>query len=178
MSTLVLHFCGPHRDRTWSPLYHRLDAALTVAREARSPLLIAGDAFEGRAVAHYAEIARARGVTVFETFDSGARTLTDARAALRVIRDRPELADVDHVLVVTDDWHVDRAMVMLAGERRHVLPERMLRLHNRSTDAGPRPPPQVKLGERRGIEDYLAGRPYNPFGEPFGKPKHPNDSDN
>lgn len=178
MSTLVLMLCGPHREQIWSPTYHRLDAATAVAREVASPLLIAGDAFDGRAVLHFAELARGRGIETHEGFDPGARTLTDVRAALTLIRDRPEFAMVGHVLLVTDDWHAVRAMNMLFGERREILPDRVIRFHNRSTDAGPRPPAWVREGERKGVEDYLAGRPYTPFGQPFGKPKHPNDSDN
>lgn len=178
MSTLVLMLCGPHREQTWSPMYHRLDAATMVARETASPLIVAGDAFGGRAVLHFAELARGHGIKAYEGFDPGARTLTDVRAALTMIRDRPEFAAVGHVLLVTDDWHATRAMAMLFGERQHLLPDREVRFHNRSTDAGPRPPPWVKEGEVRGVQDYLAGRPYHPFGQPFGKPKHPNDSNN
>lgn len=173
MSILTLMFCGPHRAQTWSPLYHRIDHAVAVALETRSPLVVAGDCFEGAAVRHFAERARLCGVDVVEAYDPGGRTLTDALAALHLIRDRADLQLVSHVLVVTDDWHVDRCRVMLHGEARKLLPGRQITLHDRSTDAGPRPPPHVRAGERKGIEDYLAGRPYQPFGDPFGKPAHP-----
>lgn len=171
MANLTLMLCGPHASRVWSPLYHRIDAAIIVAAETRTPLLVVGDSHGGEAVRHFAERARSRGIAdVIEAYDPGGRTLTDARAALRMIGEHPALAAVTGLLVVTDDWHFVRAAQMLAGERERLLPNRRLVLHNRSTDAGPRPPPYVKEGERKGVEDYLAGRPYDPFGEPFGKP--------
>jgi len=175
-TTLVVHFCGPHRDNSWSPLHHRIEAAILVAAQERAPILVAGDAYGGRAVAHFVSYARDRGVEAFGAFDPGSRTLTDARAALVAIRDRPEFEAVDRMLVVTDDWHVDRCLCILRGEQDRILPARSLLLLDRSTPNGPRPPAWVLEGERRGIQDYLAGRPYVPFGTPFGKPAPPRES--
>jgi len=173
MSALVLHFCGPHRDGSWSPLYHRLEAAVHVAREECAPLLVVGDAYGGRAVEHFVAFARERGIEAVGAFDPGARTLSDVYASLLAIHDRSEFAVVDRVFVVTDDWHVERCLEMLRGERDRFLPGRPVRFLDRSTAVGPRPPAWVLDGERRGIRDYLAGNPYAPFGEPFGKPAHP-----
>lgn len=175
MSILTLMFCGPHHGTVWSPMYHRIDHAVAVARETSSPLIVAGDSFGGRAVDHFVERARAARIEkVVGAYHPGGRTLTDARRAIELLRDEPDFQLVNHVLVVTDDWHVDRCCVMLAGEARAMMAGRQVTWHrNRATDAGPRPPPHVRAGENKGIEDYLAGRPYQPFGDPFGKPAHP-----
>ncbi|NBS41203.1 hypothetical protein EBS80_00905 [bacterium] len=175
MNQLVtLMFCGPHHTDAWSPMYHRVAHAASVARETCSPLLIVGDAFNGRAVEHFAEYARQNGIhNVIGAFDPGERTLTDAQAGLRTLRDRADLANVTGILVVTDDWHYHRAAHMLVGEARKIVPGRALHVHDRSTDIGPRPPHWVVEGEAKGIADYLSGRPYVPFGGPFGKPRHP-----
>ncbi|OGL98760.1 hypothetical protein A2304_01105 [Candidatus Uhrbacteria bacterium RIFOXYB2_FULL_57_15] len=169
-------FCGPHETNEWSPRYHRVDHAIAIARETRSPLVIVGDAFDGRDVEHFAMRAASRGTRAIGAFDPGSRTLTDVRGALRLIGSTAEFDVVADILVVTDDWHAPRCLAMLFGERRVLLPDREIRFHDRSTDAGPRPPAWVKEGELRGIADYHAGRAYRPFGPPFGKPHHPTES--
>ncbi len=166
---MVLMFCGPHASREWSPLYHRIDAAIEVSLDTGLPLIVAGDDHEGQAVEHFACRAAGRGASVRTAFDPEGRTVTDVRAALAYLRDTSEAAAVDRLLVVTDDWHVRRCLVMLERERERLLPGRHMRLVDRSTSRGPRPPSWVLEGERRGIDDYLADRPYRPFGEPFGK---------
>ncbi len=171
--TLTLVFCGPHADRTWSPLYHRVDHAIRVAAESDTPLLISGDAHGGRAVMHFADRAESRVRSVMVAYDPGGYTQTDAQAAIRALRDRPELAGVREVLVVTDDWHFERCLTMLGGERDRMAPSREIAFRDASTSVGPRPPAMVLEGERRGILDYLAGKPHRSFGEPFGKPNHP-----
>ena len=170
---LTLMLCGPHERREWSPLYHRVHAARDVAGATRTSVLVCGDSFEGRAARHFAELLDSWGVPATEAFDPGGRTLTDARAGLRAIRDRAEFADVTDLFVVTDDWHAKRALTMLRGERTKILPGRDLAFHDASVDYGPRVAEEILEGERRGILDYLAGRPYRPFGDPFGKPCHP-----
>lgn len=173
---LTLMLCGPHADRTWSPLYHRIDHAIAVASNSDTALLISGDAYNGRAVMHFADRAESRVRRVTVAFDSGGRTLTDAQAAIRAIRDRRELAFVREVLVVTDDWHAERALTMLRGEHGKIISNRPISFVDASTPAGPRPPSEVLEGERRGILDYLAGNPYIPFGVPYGKPSHPTEA--
>lgn len=170
---ITLMLCGPHAGREWSPLYHRVDAARDVARHAITPVLVAGDIYNGRAVRHFADYLRNADVRSIEAFDPGGRTLTDAQAALRAIRDRSDLAFVREVLVVTDDWHAARALAMLGGEAKQIVANRNLSFVDASTPHGPRPPDEVLAGERRGIVDYLAGNPYRPFGQPYGKPCHP-----
>lgn len=167
----VVMFCGPHRSNEWSPLYHRIDHAVAVSRETGVPLVVAGDAWDGRALAHFVERARmADAGPVYEAYDPGGYTESDARAVLRLLRDHPDFVAVDRLLVVSDDWHVARCMVMLWGEARTILPRRALVLCDRSTTAGPRPPADRIDDEARGIQDYLAGRPRRPRGTPFGKP--------
>ncbi len=170
---LTLVLCGPHECRSWSPLYHRVDAARDIARQNRTSVLVAGDVYDGRAVRHFAERLRREDVPTIEAFDPGGRTLTDVRAAIRAIRDHRDLASVREVFVVTDDWHAERAMTMLRGERFKLAESRTISFIDASTSAGLCPPSQVLEGERRGILDYLAGNPYRPFGEPYGKPAHP-----
>lgn len=173
---LTLVLCGPHATRQWSPLYHRVDAARDVARQTRTSVLVSGDIFDGRAVRHFADRLREADVPAIEAFDPGGRTLTDAQAAIRAIRDRRELASVREVLVVTDDWHAERCLTMLRGEHGKIISNRPIAFVDASTSVGPRPPSEVLEGERRGILDYLAGNPYRPFGEPYGKPSHPTEA--
>ena len=174
--TLTLVLCGPHATRSWSPLYHRVDHGINVAVESNSPLLISGDAYEGRAVMHFADRAESRVRRVTVAYDSGGRTLTDAQAAIRAIRDHRELASVLEVLVVTDDWHAERCLTILRGEHAKIAANRPISFVDASTPVGPRPPSEVLEGERRGIVDYLAGTPYRPFGAPYGKPFHPTEA--
>ena len=171
---LTLVFCGPHADRNiWSPLYHRIDHAIAVARDADTPLLIAGDAHQGKSVMHFADRAESHVRSVLGAFHPGARTLTDAQAALSNIRDVREFDRVREVLVVTDAWHVRRALAYLRGECPKIIDNRSMTFLDASTSRGPRPPSEVLEGEQRGILDYDAGNPYRPFGEPYGKPAHP-----
>ena len=173
---ITLMLCGPHASRLWSPLYHRVDAARDVARQTRTTVLVSGDIYNGRAVRHFAERLRVADVPTIEAFDPGGRTLTDAQAAIRAIRDRRDLEAVREILVVTDDWHAGRALTMLRGEATKIVANRPLAFVDASTSVGPRPPSEVLEGERRGILDYLAGKPYRPFGVPYGKPSHPNEA--
>ncbi len=174
--SLTLMLCGPHADRTWSPLYHRVDAARDVARQTRTTVLVSGDIYNGRAVRHFSDRLREADVPTVEAFDPGGRTLTDAQAAIRALRDRHDLAGVREILVVTDDWHAERALTMLRGEAAKIVAGRSLAFVDASTPVGPRPPSDVLEGEWRGILDYLAGNSYRPFGEPYGKPSHPTEA--
>ena len=174
---LTLMLCGPHETREWSPLYHRVDHAIAIAAQSDSPLLIAGDAYKGRAVMHFADRAESRVRAVMAAYHPGARTLTDAQAALMEIRDCRVLTGVREVHVVTDDWHAERCLTILRRECAKIVADRSIAFVDASTAAGPRPPSEVLEGERRGILDYLAGSPYRPFGEPYGKPSHPTEAD-
>jgi len=169
MQSVVAMFCGPHDEGNVVPR-RRIDKAVEAALEHQVPLLIAGDGNNHRDVTAFMEIARFRGVRhVIGLYDPEANTLSDAVCVAKQVNDNPEFARVRRIYLVTDFWHMPRAKMMLET----VCIEYALQLDVISSPvtSGPMPPEAVLLGERQGIEDFLAGRyglrkAHDPYGKP------------
>ncbi len=151
----VVVFCGPHDEGEQTPT-RRIDHAIQLARERNFPLFIAGDAFGGEEVRCFQVRAWSAGVlTVISAFDSRHCTLSDAQAVAAEIIGR-RLDHLNHVHLVTDWWHMERASVMLERELARIL-ERAVRVQPASVFTGPAPSSLVHENERRGLADYRAG---------------------
>lgn len=185
MTELTLMLCGPHRiPGTWTPMEHRVRGAIRVARETESVLVVSGDEWNGRDVEYFVAMARAAGVRSVGVENTGRCTKSDVIAALKLIKDSVRSAArvgvvVDlRVRVVTDWWHVDRAMAYLKGEANRLMPNRIPAFVASPVADGPTPPAEVVANEARGIEDYFRDpRSHTPRGEPYGKRFHGNPSD-
>lgn len=151
----VAMFCGPYDEGEQMPT-RRIDHAIQIAKEEGLPLLIAGDAFDGKEVLRFQNRAWSAGVrSVLTAFDPRHCTTADAQAIGRVILkwhfDRIRLLHV-----VTDWWHMPRASAMLEGELRSI--GRPVQVVRESVFVGPHPDQLVHQNERQGLADYLAGR--------------------
>ncbi|MBI4437747.1 YdcF family protein [Candidatus Uhrbacteria bacterium] len=167
----VVVFCGPHDEGEYVPM-RRIDQAILLARNTRAPLLVAGDGNYGSDVQWFARRAGQSGIAYVRAFyDERASTLADAQRIADELLVNPPLMSVVNVHLVTDDWHMNRATAILAGELARALRERKPRVTRIPVRNGPRPPAHILEGERQGLEDYLAGR----YGQrrahaPYGKP--------
>ncbi len=179
-TTLVLVLNGPRRRDDGRIQHHRVRAGANLALQRGHPVLIAGDANNGRDLAEHEACARSLGVSsVFRAYDPGGRTISDVRAAISfLLHGLPETHElfrrISGICLVTDQWHVPRALAMLRGE----LHARLGSDHPYTLDAfgvsGGEPPTEEMLyGEERGLQDYLAGK-YGPSPcAPVGKPVPP-----
>ena len=151
----VAMFCGPH-DEGDQPPTRRIDGAISLALQMGAPLFIAGDAFEGAEVRRFCARAWAAGViTTIQAYDSRHCTLADAQAVGREIL----LHRFDHLTrlyLVTDWWHMERAMAMLDGELQRII-GRVIHVIPESVMLGPVPDQLVHQNERQGLEDYRSG---------------------
>ncbi|MBI4435693.1 YdcF family protein [Candidatus Uhrbacteria bacterium] len=159
-------FCGPHDEGNKTPT-RRIDHAIRLALREALPLFIAGDALGGEEVRRFQVRASNAGVeTAVAAFDSRHCTLADAQVvAAKILELR--LERLNHVHLVTDWWHMERASAMLAGELERIL-HRSILVQPASVFTGPKPSSLVHENERRGLEDYLAGvygtrRVYDPL---------------
>ena len=153
--TAVAMFCGPH-DEGDQPPTRRIDAGIYHALRLNAPLFIAGDAFEGAEVRRFYARARATGViTTIQAYDSRHCTLADAQAVGREILSR-RLDRLERIHLVTDWWHMDRAMTMLEGELKKGT-GRTIQVVPESVMNGPEPSQLVHRNERQGLADYRAG---------------------
>lgn len=175
MSRFVLMVCGPHLyDDRPSPIHQRIDAATYHAAVKDATLLVCGDACGGEDVRHF--IARARGrhpdLSIHGCYDPGACTLTDVRAGLRQLNELVAPGGEAHVLLVTDDYHIRRAGVMLRGEiASHLTRGQRLTVEDRFLHGTPRPPDETQLArEEQGLRDYLDGRYRARTDNHWGKP--------
>lgn len=176
-TTLVLVLNGPRRRDDGGIQHHRVQAGADLALKRGHPVLIAGDANNGLDLAEHEAYARRFGVpSVFRAYDPGGRTISDVRAAISfLLYGLPETHElfrrISGILLVTDQWHLPRALAMLQGE----LHARLGSDHPYTLDAfgvsGGEPPTEEMLrGEEQGLQDYLAGKygpsPYAPVGKP------------
>ncbi|MBI5794567.1 YdcF family protein [Candidatus Uhrbacteria bacterium] len=152
----VVMFCGPHDEGSQTPT-RRIDHAINLAIQSGLPLFIAGDAFSGDEVRRFQVRAWNAGVhTALQAFDSRHCTLADAQAVGRVVLER-HFDRLERLHLVTDWWHMERAVAMLAGELADILGRKILVMPESVFD-GPQPSQLVHNNERQGLEDYLAGR--------------------
>jgi len=152
---VVAMVCGPHDEGQEAPK-RRIDRAIQIALEFKLPLFVAGDAFEGREIALFVQRAREAGVeTVVSAYDPRSCTLSDVQAiawALKAL----DLKGIDHIHLVTDWWHMNRAATMLEGEVGKHLGHEVVAFR-RPIASGPRPPDAVFVNERQGLADYISG---------------------
>ncbi|KKW33057.1 MAG: hypothetical protein UY76_C0010G0014 [Candidatus Uhrbacteria bacterium GW2011_GWA2_52_8d] len=152
----VAMFCGPHDEGDQTPT-RRIDQAIELAILKGLPLFVAGDAFNGDEVRRFQVRAWHAGVSVvIPAFDPRHCTLADAQAvAVKIVEHR--LTRLSHVQLVTDWWHMNRALTMLERELARIL-DRTIRVQPISVLTGPTPSSLVHDNERQGLDDYLAGR--------------------
>lgn len=159
--------------------YSRIDFAITVAREHFAPLIVCGDANEGRDVRAFCERARCAGVaTVCQAVWTGgaSNTYRDLEMAVRMLVNDPEFGGTEAFRLVTDPWHMPRAEAMAQRLIREVCAEaNRPAFFLRTSEVSPywNPPAWRILNERQGLDDFLAGR-YDPSRrlDPLGKPAH------
>lgn len=173
MPNFVVMLCGPHKeDQVRSPQFHRVNAAIRLAKRYGRDLLVCGDATGGSDVELYVRHAHDHGYRdAVPLYDGGKCTLADVRSALTFVRDNTGDHSSGTVYVVTDEWHMDRALVMFRGEADKVL------VHDQEYDfepiavvGGKRPLKWQRMRERQGIEDYIAGRYRTDSSLAWGKP--------
>ncbi len=170
--SVVAMFCGPHEKGKVS--YRRIDAAIAAAREFGVPLLIAGDGNRGLDVQEFAVRAAQCGVeAVIPLYDAQATTLADARLVSVFLSRQTGYTLVDTIHLVTDYWHMPRAMAMLGTLMLEQMPDRRLTITCVNVET-PQPSKEVLEREKKGIEDFIMGR----YGRDvpivqLGKPAHP-----
>ena len=152
----VVMFCGPHDEGDKTPT-RRIDHAINLAIRDDLPLFVAGDAFGGEEVDYFQMRASHAGVTVvIPAFDPRRCTISDAQVVARQILEQ-RLERLAHIHLVTDWWHMDRALTMLECELARILGRR-IHVQPASVLTGPTPSSLVYENERHGLADYLAGR--------------------
>lgn len=159
----VAVFCGPRDEGDGSrPQRRRIDAGIAQAVANGLPLIIAGDNHHGAEVRYYGALARQAGVCrVLEQFDPEIprpNTLTDAVLIVHgLIALRCPL-----VRVVTDHWHMKRAVAMVQGEASGLHMDAplfpALQVLRAPVLHGPAITDEIRANEKRGHDDYLAGR--------------------
>ncbi len=152
----VVMLCGPHDEGDQTPV-RRIDHAIQLALTLDVPLFVAGDAFSGEEICRFQTRAWHAGVeTVIPAFDPRHCTLADVQAvAAKIVEHR--LDRLSHLHLVTDWWHMDRALTMLDRELTSIL-NRTIAVQPSSVFTGPTPSSLVHENERQGLQDYLAGR--------------------
>ncbi len=160
MQNFVVMLCGPHEhDHEVSPQFHRIELALHVARRDQSELLICGDARNGLDVALFVEHVGRAGYVATPVFNEVGSTITDVRAALAYIGCHTPRISSGTVRVVTDDWHMERALTMVRGEASQYLDDGQGYVFRPITAVGGVPPARWQLErEAQGIQDYRSGR--------------------
>lgn len=152
----VVMFCGPHDEGDRTPT-RRIDHAISLAMHQGLPLFVAGDAFHGEEVRYFQQRASNAGVaTAIRAFDPRHCTLADAQAIGRIVLER-HFDRLERLHLVTDWWHMERALIMLDLELKRIL-GRQIQVVPESIFTGPAPGPLVHQNERQGLDDYLAGR--------------------
>lgn len=173
MIDFVVMLCGPHEDdHARSPQFHRVNAAIRLAKRYGRDLLICGDATGGSDVELFARHAVEHGCSgAIPLYDADKSTLTDVRSALRHIRDNTGGHSSGTVHVVTDEWHMPRAIAMFRGEANHILVgDQEYVFEPISVVGGKRPEKWQRMREAKGIEDYLQGRYRSDPALAWGKP--------
>ncbi len=158
---VVVVFCGPHTDEG-GVLFHRIDRAIRVCTGHGVPLLIAGDGNGGRDVELFTRRALEAGVeSVIPLGVSISTTLDDADRVASKLQET-EFVGVRQVCLVTDDWHMPRAVVMLADRLKSVRGKMDVEIICENVSQGPPPPRWVTtFAEQRGLQDFISGR-YTP----------------
>lgn len=177
----VIVFCGPHDEGQKVPT-RRIDRGIQEALEHKVPLLIAGDGNHGRDVKYFQRRAYQCGVKrVFPLYSKrhvrlkkGPSTIWDAWHAISCLDANPKLLEGKmKIVIVTDDWHMERTVLMFRGEcmtnSKHC---KDLMVIHALVLSGPQPPLVVFLGEEHGKADYTAGHyhPSRAAHPPYGKP--------
>ncbi len=148
-------FCGPHDEGDQTPT-RRINHAIQIALTLDALLFIAGDACGGEEVRAFQIRAWSAGVhTAVAAYDARSCTLADAQAVGQSMRMRAH-TEVARIHLVTDWWHMERAMSMLQGELECIL-DRRIQVIPESVFTGPTPSRAVHDNERQGIVDYRAG---------------------
>ena len=165
---IVAMFCGPHENG--GVTFRRIDAAIDAAKRLRAPLMIAGDANDGNDLEVFAARASDQYVTYIRSlYDPRANTLVDVELVINELMS-PRYRTVQTIHLVTDWWHMPRAIVMLFWELRRRMPHRQFSIVTVNAEC-PAPPERELERERQGIVDYLAGTyGCRPVDEPYGKP--------
>ncbi len=125
---VVVMMCGPPHEkedeRGTCPAAHdgrrcyaRVDHAVVVAKRENAALLVCGAASETEDVDAYVKRARAAGVEkVHPIVDERFRgTLGLLEAAVDRVARYGDFADVTDLVLVTDEWHLTRAVVIAAN---------------------------------------------------------------
>jgi len=169
-NSVVAMFCGPHEDGR--PTSRRINAAIQTAMGLKAPLMIAGDANDGKDLELFAGRAHRRSpaLDVVKLYDERANTLADVQILIEELREHRHRG-VTTIYLVTDWWHMPRSFVMLALELQNLMPERRFDIQIVNVRC-PEPPHEELLGERQGIMHYLAGTygSHELTRKPYGKP--------
>lgn len=154
-TSAVAMFCGPH-DEGDRVVTRRIDRAIEIARCGDLPLFIAGDACGGEEVRAFQLRAWNAGVpTAVAAFDARSCTLADAQAIAQIVRAHA-YRELERLHLVTDWWHMERALAMLEGELARIVRRRVVVVPE-SVFTGPAPTRAVHDNERQGLVDYRAG---------------------
>jgi len=145
----------------------RVQRGIELALKYNCPLIFAGDANGGSDLDHSIDLAHKAGVRVTVRAFNGTQknlknTRGDARITSSMIRDLPELAHVEQLIVVTCWYHVPRAWIAYVQEIKVVNPERQINVYadaiwHRAAEGLRRL--LSPTGELRGCLDYLRHRP-------------------
>lgn len=155
-------FCGPRDELEGQPSMRRAAFGIALAKRLGARFIVAGDGVRGEDVRHFANAAReAELAHVIGAYDSDIprpNTLTDAR----LILGHASLFCPDPVIhVVTDWWHLNRALTMTRGEATGEIFDRAYCAGARILPApvvgGPLPTQGDLAREARGLQAYLAG---------------------
>lgn len=174
--TLVLALNGPRRRDTGEIQLHRTKAAAHLAQTGNHPLLIVGDANDGHDLRCHAEVARAVHGIVHTAHHPDGRTISDIWAAIAFLKRLQEgdefYGRIGEIRLVTDRWHLERALAMLEGEfQRSYGPDHGFLFTPHPVDGGELPTHEMVQGEEMGRLAYLAGTygpsPFPPVGKPI-----------
>lgn len=177
LQEVIVMICGPHhlkrdasRDGYVCPAEHegtrccsRIDHAIKVALAADAPLIVCGDANEGRDVRAFCERARRAGVrTVCQAVrtDGPSNTFHDLSMAARMATLDPEFAEVRTFRLVTDPWHMPRAAMMAEDVIRSACADAGVAPFDlKTSDVDPcwDPPPDMLQRERAGLLAFSEG---------------------
>ncbi|GEM_PF-1579121 len=187
INEVVVMICGPHHQKEdgsrdgytcsgthdGTRCFSRVDAAVAEALRRKAPLVICGDANEGRDVRAFHTRADAWGVASITQLihpDGPSDTHRDLQMAVQLLLRDPEFAQVTRFVLVTDHWHMPRASMMAVDliANVYVPAGRMLQFVPSGVHCW-EPPLDVLERERDGCADFAAGD-YQSGRHGYGKP--------
>ena len=158
LRAVVVVLCGPHAPGG-EVLFHRIDRAIRVATDHGVPLMIAGDGNGGEDVELFARRALASGVERVITIAQALSTTLEDVCRVAHKLSESEYERVLQVCLVTDEWHMPRAVVMLADRLKSERGALDVEIICENVLEGPPPPRWVSAyAEQHGLQDFISCR--------------------